>query len=120
MLAILKSQHDDRATAGVMVKGIAHLVAESKDSMSLENRVRYVAEAFEVSPNPRERMLLLRVMSDLPHEKISSIVEDMLKDRFVGNAAANAAAGLCESMVESNPILPEPWLRSSPPELTTR
>jgi HEAT repeat protein len=103
MLKILKSRSDDSATAGVMVKGITHLVSESKDSMSLDNRVRYVVEAFEVSPKARERMLLLSVMSHLPHEKIAEIVEEMLKDRYVATAAANTAATLCEQLVETNP-----------------
>lgn len=103
MLQVLKSHSKDRAVAGMMVKGIAHLVSESKDSLSLDNRVRYVTEAFEVSPNARERMLLLAAMSQLPHEKVSAIVETMLKDRYVSNAAASTAASLSEQLVKSNP-----------------
>ncbi|MGI9240872.1 MAG: HEAT repeat domain-containing protein [Verrucomicrobiales bacterium] len=103
MLKLLERRHEDRATVGEMVRGITRLVDESKDSLSMENRVRFVADAFEVSKNPRERMLLLGVMSQLPDQKIADIVESMLKDRYVANAAANAAAGLCESMLESKP-----------------
>ncbi|MFT4546502.1 MAG: HEAT repeat protein [Verrucomicrobiales bacterium] len=102
MLQIMKSENKDPVVTGQMAKGVAKLVASSTE-LSLEQRVRYAADAFEIATASRERILLLPILGQLPHDRSIDLVESMLTDRQIGAHAASAAVNLCEKLVEKDP-----------------
>ena len=102
MLKMLEKRKDDRSSVSLMTVGIARLAVDATE-ISLNNRARYINEAFGHCPNARERQILLPAMAKIPHPDTADIVLDMLKDRYVSSYAASAAVSLAHLMIEPHP-----------------